>query len=103
MQALPGGPKPKANPDAMDTTAPEGGAVAAPAAGAAEAENVSETAKRLQKILSGEVSIELNLEFLFRNNKTDMVLLENIKVRSLFGPPFSSFSDLFSNFTIENR
>jgi len=85
MKGLPGGPKAKVaeNTEAMDTTEPK----------TEVAEAVSEKAKKLQTILSGEVSIGLNLEFLFRNNHTDMVLLKNIKVPSSF---FSFF--LFSLF-----
>ena len=76
MKGLPGGPKAKVaeNTEAMDTTEPK----------TEVAEAVSEKAKKLQTILSGEVSIGLNLEFLFRNNHTDMVLLKNIKVHFFF-------------------
>lgn len=72
-KGLPGGPQPKqpaADPAAAPTEpAPQG-----------EAEPpVPELAKKLQTILSGEVSIGLNLEFLFRNNHTDMLILKNTK------------------------
>ncbi|EKX51464.1 26S proteasome regulatory complex, subunit RPN2 [Guillardia theta CCMP2712] len=45
-----------------------------------EAEKKLETrVKNLRKILSGETTIGIHLEFLFRNNKTDMLILNNIK------------------------
>uniref|UniRef100_A0A7S1DMZ6 26S proteasome regulatory subunit RPN2 C-terminal domain-containing protein n=2 Tax=Hemiselmis andersenii TaxID=464988 RepID=A0A7S1DMZ6_HEMAN len=34
---------------------------------------------KLRQILSGETSIGIHLEFLYRNNKTDMLILNNIK------------------------
>ena len=36
-------------------------------------------AKRVEAILSGDVTIRLNLEFLFRNNKTDLAILRATK------------------------
>mmetsp|Transcript_62041 Transcript_62041/g.147835 ORF Transcript_62041/g.147835 Transcript_62041/m.147835 type:complete len:1013 (-) Transcript_62041:62-3100(-) len=45
---------------------------------AAEKDLASKVAK-LKEILTGETSIGINLEFLYRNNKTDMLLLNNIK------------------------
>ncbi len=33
------------------------------------------------KILSGEMAIELHLQFLIRNNNTDLMILKNTKVR----------------------
>jgi len=35
--------------------------------------------EKLKQILTGEMSIGITLEFLYRNNKTDMLLLNNIK------------------------
>ena len=35
--------------------------------------------KKLREILSGETSIGINLEFLYRNNKTDLLILNNVK------------------------
>lgn len=32
------------------------------------------------KILSGEMAIELHLQFLIRNNNTDLMILKNTKV-----------------------
>jgi len=40
---------------------------------------LAERVKKLRSILSGETSIGINLEFLYRNNKTDMLILNNIK------------------------
>lgn len=34
------------------------------------------------KILSGEMAIELHLQFLIRNNNTDLMILKNTKVRN---------------------
>lgn len=33
------------------------------------------------KILSGEMAIELHLQFLIRNNNTDLMILKNTKVK----------------------
>lgn len=41
---------------------------------------------KLKEILTGETSIGINLEFLYRNNKTDMLLLNNIKVHHIALP-----------------
>ncbi|KAJ3119649.1 proteasome regulatory particle base subunit [Nowakowskiella sp. JEL0407] len=35
--------------------------------------------QKIQKILKGEISIRLNLEFLFKNNRADLLILKNIK------------------------
>ena len=35
---------------------------------------------KLHLILSGALSIQLNLEFLYRNNNTDLLILKNTKV-----------------------
>ena len=35
---------------------------------------------KLVAILGGETSIDLHLQFLIRNNKTDMLILKNTKV-----------------------
>lgn len=34
------------------------------------------------KILSGEMAIELHLQFLIRNNNTDLMILKNTKVKN---------------------
>lgn len=39
---------------------------------------------KMIKILSGEMAIELHLQFLIRNNNTDLMILKNTKVRDLF-------------------
>jgi len=36
--------------------------------------------EKLDTILSGEYTIKLNLQFLIKNNKTDMLILKNTKV-----------------------
>lgn len=35
---------------------------------------------KMIKILSGEMAIELHLQFLIRNNNTDLMILKNTKV-----------------------
>lgn len=35
------------------------------------------------KILSGEMAIELHLQFLIRNNNTDLMILKNTKVNQV--------------------
>lgn len=37
---------------------------------------------KMIKILSGEMAIELHLQFLIRNNNTDLMILKNTKVRT---------------------
>eukprot|EP00286_Rhodomonas_abbreviata_P028988 CAMPEP_0181315834 /NCGR_PEP_ID=MMETSP1101-20121128/15581_1 /TAXON_ID=46948 /ORGANISM="Rhodomonas abbreviata, Strain Caron Lab Isolate" /LENGTH=911 /DNA_ID=CAMNT_0023423057 /DNA_START=149 /DNA_END=2881 /DNA_ORIENTATION=- len=44
-----------------------------------EEKELASRVKKLRQILSGETSIGINLEFLYRNNKTDMLILNNIK------------------------
>ena len=45
-----------------------------------DAERVLQTRiENLSRILSGEVSIELHLQFLIRSNHTDMLILKNTK------------------------
>jgi hypothetical protein len=39
--------------------------------------------RKLRSILSGELSIKLQLDFLLRNNNTDIGVLQKIKVRFL--------------------
>lgn len=68
------------------------GSKAEPAEGAEEAAAATEEAKpkegaelhreRLATILSGEESIKLYLEFLYRNNKADLLILKDTLVRS---------------------
>lgn len=36
------------------------------------------------KILSGEMAIELHLQFLIRNNNTDLMILKNTKVKLIW-------------------
>lgn len=38
---------------------------------------------KMIKILSGEMAIELHLQFLIRNNNTDLMILKNTKVSGL--------------------
>ena len=40
-----------------------------------------EAFKKIRSILSGEETIRLNLEFLYRNNNTDLLILKNTKVK----------------------
>jgi hypothetical protein len=37
---------------------------------------------RVHSILSGEMAIKLHLEFLYRNNQSDLIILKNTKVVS---------------------
>ena len=37
---------------------------------------------KMIKILSGEMAIELHLQFLIRNNNTDLMILKNTKVKA---------------------
>jgi len=74
-KSLPGFPQPKTEEGEAEAQQP------------LYSEKVLESAKKLEKILSGETTIELNLEFLFRNNHSDMLLLKTIKVPFPF-PPF---------------
>jgi 26S proteasome regulatory subunit N2 len=87
---LPEPPAPPAAEMAVDgAAAPEGGEAApaapppAPAAPAEVGPELSdaekETLTQLRKILSGRSSIDLYLEFLYRNNRSDLLLLEIIK------------------------
>ncbi|KAJ1475052.1 armadillo-type protein, partial [Baffinella frigidus] len=69
-------PKPCAGAEAGGDT--EMKEAAAEPVSAAEKDLASKVAK-LKEILTGETSIGINLEFLYRNNKTDMLLLNNIK------------------------
>jgi len=66
--------------DAMETEEAEEAAAPAPAPAAA-AEDPVITARRdkLCSILSGDLPVELHLEFLFSRNKCDMQILKNIK------------------------
>lgn len=70
-------------PRAADATGAEGSA-AAPQAQEQEAAQPKEGAElhreRLTAILSGEESIKLYLEFLYRNNKADLLILKNTLV-----------------------
>jgi len=69
--------------------APADGAEAAPVAGVAEVAEVDEgpamsdeekeNLTTLRKILSGRASIDLHLEFLYRNNRADLLMLEIMK------------------------
>ena len=59
LQAL---PLVESDPSAMDTEKPETDAI-----------------KKIRNILSGELSIKLYLEFLYRNNKADLLILKNTK------------------------
>lgn len=36
---------------------------------------------KLRSIMSGELTVKLHLEFLFRNNRADLLILKNTKVR----------------------
>lgn len=39
---------------------------------------------KMIKILSGEMAIELHLQFLIRNNNTDLMILKNTKVKQIW-------------------
>ena len=66
-----------------ETMAVDGGAAAAAADGSASLllppPEVLTEAARIDSILSGEVTTRLHLEFLFRNNKTDLSILRTTK------------------------
>jgi 26S proteasome regulatory subunit N2 len=81
-------PAPTAETAAVDGTAPEGGGETAPVevpaptpmeTGPQLSDEEKENLLQLRKILSGRSSIDLYLEFLYRNNRTDLLLLEIIK------------------------
>eukprot|EP00931_Biecheleriopsis_adriatica_P069524 TRINITY_DN4335_c0_g1_i6.p1 TRINITY_DN4335_c0_g1~~TRINITY_DN4335_c0_g1_i6.p1 ORF type:complete len:1069 (+),score=312.53 TRINITY_DN4335_c0_g1_i6:64-3270(+) len=81
----PPAPAPAA-PPAAEGEAPAEGAAAPPAEPAPEVDDgpqMSEEEKEhlttLRKILSGRSSIDLHMEFLYRNNRSDLLLLEVIK------------------------
>jgi len=42
---------------------------------------VQERLTKLLTILSGDMTIDLHLQFLIRNNKTDLLILKNTKVQ----------------------
>lgn len=50
---------------------------------------------KMIKILSGEMAIELHLQFLIRNNNADLMILKNTKVRGFVNPVVL---DLFDSF-----
>ena len=92
-------PEPAAAPPAADA---EGGdsemkdeAAAAPAVPepTEEEKKLESRVKNLRSILSGEKTIGITLEFLFTNNNTDMLILNNMKgsleVCSIVSPPSS--------------
>jgi len=43
---------------------------------------LQERLTKLMTILSGDTTIDLHLQFLIRNNKTDLLILKNTKVRN---------------------
>lgn len=51
---------------------------------------------KVHSILSGEMSIKLHLEFLYRNNNTDLLILKNTKV-----PNFCSNFRILSTLVIQ--
>jgi 26S proteasome regulatory subunit N2 len=56
---------------------------------------------KIRKILAGKLSIELHLEFLFRNNKTDLLILKKTKTsldgRNSMYHSAISFANAFMN------
>ena len=52
-----------------------------------QADPHAEAFAKIRTVLSGELSIKLKLEFLLRNNHTDLLILKNTKVG--FGHPDS--------------
>lgn len=76
------------DPMAVDGASPEGGGESTATApvepapvetGPQMSEEEKENLQQLRKILSGRSSIDLYLEFLYRNNRADLLLLEIIK------------------------
>lgn len=49
-------------------------------------EKIGSNLEKLHSILSGQLTISLNVDFLFRHNKTDLKILQNIKVRQNYYP-----------------
>ncbi|KAI9206804.1 armadillo-type protein [Polychytrium aggregatum] len=50
-----------------------------PASTEAEADDVNDPFAKIRTIINGELSIKLHLEFLHRNNKSDLLILKNTK------------------------
>lgn len=76
-----------------DAAPPAAAAAAEPAPAAAPAAPAEDPASpkavrrsRLASILSGETPILLSLDFLFRKNAADLLVLKNIKARPRFSP-----------------
>eukprot|EP00930_Biecheleria_cincta_P082751 TRINITY_DN72412_c0_g1_i1.p1 TRINITY_DN72412_c0_g1~~TRINITY_DN72412_c0_g1_i1.p1 ORF type:complete len:1069 (-),score=286.13 TRINITY_DN72412_c0_g1_i1:429-3635(-) len=82
-------PAPAPAPATDAAAAPEGDAAAAPAPaepaepvvdeGPEMSEEEKENLTLLRKILSGRASVDLHMEFLYRNNRSDLLLLDIIK------------------------
>lgn len=53
--------------------------------------------ERLRTVLSGETTINLQLDFLFRNNKTDLMILKNIKTAIEQKPSILHTATIFAN------
>ncbi|TRY84096.1 hypothetical protein DNTS_032945, partial [Danionella cerebrum] len=70
-------PTPERDSDAMDTEEKPGSSPAGKAADVKD-EPKDQNSKMI-KILSGEMAIELHLQFLIRNNNTDLMILKNTK------------------------
>lgn len=75
-----------AEPEKMETDQPADASTIAPVKTELKKEDLSEEDKKRQDrlenlatILSGDTSIELDLQFLIRNNKTDVLVLKNTK------------------------
>ncbi|XP_023859653.1 26S proteasome non-ATPase regulatory subunit 1 isoform X1 [Salvelinus sp. IW2-2015] len=62
--------------DAMETDDKAG---SSPAGKAADNDEPKDQNAKMTKILSGEMAIELHLQFLIRNNNTDLMILKNTK------------------------
>uniref|UniRef100_A0A8C5GNQ0 26S proteasome non-ATPase regulatory subunit 1 n=1 Tax=Gouania willdenowi TaxID=441366 RepID=A0A8C5GNQ0_GOUWI len=85
IPAVPGstntGTVPTPDSDAMETDDKAG---SSPAGKPSETEPKDQNAKMI-KILSGEMAIELHLQFLIRNNNTDLMILKNTKEHWCWG------------------
>uniref|UniRef100_A0AAX7TE84 26S proteasome non-ATPase regulatory subunit 1 n=1 Tax=Astatotilapia calliptera TaxID=8154 RepID=A0AAX7TE84_ASTCA len=71
-------PTPDKESDAMETDDKAGSSPAGKPAETVSNESKDQNAKMI-KILSGEMAIELHLQFLIRNNNTDLMILKNTK------------------------
>lgn len=57
--------------------------------------NKDSSYSKVRSILSGEETIRLNLEFLYRNNHADLLILKNTKVKDNSTSKFVNFADIY--------